>query len=149
VLIYHLWTPLLSLTITLITMAGYLHYLELNQNANIYLRTAPDGESYLRAFLFFKRYIGLDQSLLEANPDRFVYVDEKVEIFPDVFIIPKIEFSYPKPKGNKYLYLHLRKTTERQLEDFSHELVLTSKKKMGSSSFPGVLTMVYSILSAQ
>ena len=108
---------------------GLSSFLELNQNAKIYLRNAPDGESYLRAFFFLKRYIGLDKNLLEANPDRFVYVDEKVEILPDVFIISKIELPYPKPKGNKYLYL--KKNSEWQLDDFSHELILVIKENDG------------------
>jgi len=114
---------------------GLSSFLGLNQNANIYLRNAPDGESYLRAFWFLKRYIGLDESLLAAYPDRFVFVDENIEIFPDVFVISKIALSYPKPKGNKYLYL--KRNSGWQLDDFSHELILVIRENDGLVIFSG------------
>lgn len=114
---------------------GLSAFLQLNQEAKIYLRNAPDGKSYFRAFWFLKRPIGLDESLFEAYPERFVFVDENVEILPDVFIISKIELSYPKPKGNKYLYL--KRDSEWHLDDFSHELMLVIREKDGLVIFSG------------
>ena len=114
---------------------GLSRFLELNKDAKIYLREAPDGESYFRAMWFIKRYVGLDGSLLEANPDRFVFLDEIVEILPSVYIIPKIELTYPKPKGNKYLYV--KKGSEWRLDDFSHELILLIKDHDGLVIFSG------------
>ena len=114
---------------------GLSRFIELNKSAHIYLNDAPDGECYFKALGFIKRYIGLDTRVFDANPKRFVFVDQNTEILPDVFIIPKIELTYPIPEGNKYLYL--KKLSEWRFDDFSHELILVIKEKDGLVVFSG------------
>ncbi len=114
---------------------GLSRFLELNKEAKIYLADAPDGECYFRALWFLRRYIGLDESVLEANPERFVFVDEIIEILPDVYLIPNIVKTYPKPKGNKYLYV--KRGAEWRLDDFTHELVLAIKENDSLVIFTG------------
>jgi len=124
---------------------GLAHFLDKNKAAKIYLRESPKGESYFRALWFIERYIGLDKSIFENHPDRFVFVNEFVSIFPDVYILPKIEMVYPKPKGNKYLYT--KTNSGWKLDDFSHELILVIKDVDGlvifsGCSHSGILNMI-------
>jgi 7,8-dihydropterin-6-yl-methyl-4-(beta-D-ribofuranosyl)aminobenzene 5'-phosphate synthase len=124
---------------------GIAHFLELNKNAKIYLGEAPDGEGYFKALGFINRYVGLDTHIFESHPDRFSFVDEDIEVMPDVYIIPKIEFRYPKPKGNKYIFL--KKDSGWQRDDFSHEMLLVIKESDGlvvlsGCSHNGILNMV-------
>ena len=114
---------------------GLSRFIELNKSANIFLNEAPDGESYFKALGFIKRHIGLDARVFDANPERFVFVDQNTEILPDVFIIPKIEITYPTPKGNKYLYL--KKGSEWHFDEFLHELILVIKEEDGLVVFSG------------
>jgi len=114
---------------------GLSRFIELNKAANIFLDEAPDGESYFKALGFIKRYIGLDARVFDANPERFVFVNQNTEILPDVFIIPKIELAYPKPEGNKYLYL--KKGSEWRNDEFLHELILVIKEEEGLVVFSG------------
>ncbi len=124
---------------------GLARFLELNKDAKIYLGNAPDGECYFKALYLLKRSIGLDASLYKANPDRFVFVDDMIEILPDVYLIPNIVKAYPKPKGNKYLYV--KRGAEWRLDDFAHELVLAIKENNSlviftGCSHNGVLNMI-------
>jgi 7,8-dihydropterin-6-yl-methyl-4-(beta-D-ribofuranosyl)aminobenzene 5'-phosphate synthase len=114
---------------------GMAHFLELNNNAKIYLGEAPDGEGYFKTLGFIKRYIGLDSRIFENHPDRFSFVGDDIEVLPDVYIIPKLEFTYPKPKGNRYLYL--KKDSVWQRDDFSHEMLLVIKEGAGLVVFSG------------
>jgi len=114
---------------------GLSNFLEKNKSAKIYLRENLNWESYFRAFWFIERYVGLDESVFENHPDRFIFVDEIVPILPDVYIIPKIETVYPKPKGNKHLFVKTNAGWE--LDDFEHELILVIKDTDGLVVFSG------------
>jgi len=114
---------------------GLSRFIELNKSAKIFLNEAPDGEGYFKALGFIKRHIGLDARVIDANPERFVFVDQNIEILPSVYIIPKIELTYPKPKGNKYLYL--KKGSEWRPDEFFHELILVIKEEDGLVVFSG------------
>lgn len=124
---------------------GLADFLAMNNKAKIYLKRAPAGDGYFKALGFFKRYIGLEPGLLEKHSDRFVFVDNDIEIFPGVFLFPKIEIIYPKPKGNRYLYL--KQGSSWQRDDFSHELLMVLKDHDGLTiisgcSHNGVLNMI-------
>jgi 7,8-dihydropterin-6-yl-methyl-4-(beta-D-ribofuranosyl)aminobenzene 5'-phosphate synthase len=101
---------------------GLKRFFELNSNAKVYLAAAPDGECYIKIMGFLKKYIGLDRAMMDEHRERLEFVGKPTEIIPDVFIFPKIFETYPKPLGNKQLYL---KTDGRLLPDeFSHEIVM-------------------------
>ncbi len=124
---------------------GLPRFLELNKDAKIYLGEPPDGECYFKAFWFLRRYVGLDPSLIKANPERFLYVNDFVEILPDVYLFPKIVKKHPKPKGNKYIYV--KRGNEWGLDDFTHELVMAIKENgrlviFTGCSHNGILNMV-------
>ena len=78
---------------------GLSRFFELNSNVKVYLRRPPDGDCYFKAFLFRKRYIGLDKDLFKAYSARFAFIKEFTEILPDVYIFMNIGSTYPKLKG--------------------------------------------------
>ncbi len=105
---------------------GLRRFLSVNKHANVYLKAQPDGEPYFKARLLPKRYVGLDRELLTAYPKRFVLVDRLTEILPNVYIFPDIGEAYPKPKGNKNLFVKRR--TGWSLDTFSHELTMAIRE---------------------
>jgi len=65
-----------------------------------------------------------------------------------VLLIPKIEITYPKPKGNRYMYLE--KGSTWRLDDFSHELLMVIKEEDGlvvfsGCSHNGILNMIETV----
>jgi 7,8-dihydropterin-6-yl-methyl-4-(beta-D-ribofuranosyl)aminobenzene 5'-phosphate synthase len=101
---------------------GFPRFFALNPNAKVYLKKPPDGDCYFKAFLFRKRYIGLDRDLFKTYPARFAFIEKFSEILPDVYIFTNIGSSYPKPKGNRYLYV--KKKNHWSLDTFAHELIM-------------------------
>lgn len=114
---------------------GLGRFFEVNKHAKVYLRRPADGDCYFRAFGFRNRYIGLDKALFQSHPDRFQFVDKFTEITTDVFIITQIGSYYPRPKGNRYLYLE--RGTTRVLDNFEHELIMVIRENGGLVIFTG------------
>jgi len=128
---------------------GLPRFFELNSDAKVYLRKPPNGDCYFKAFLFRTRYIGLDKHLFETYPNRFEFVDEFTEILPHVYIFTNIESTYPKPKGNRYLYL--KRDTDWRLDDFEHELIMAIKENgklviFTGCSHNGMLNMIETVV---
>lgn len=101
---------------------GLRRFFSGNGRAKVYLAGEPDGDCYASVMGFFNRYIGLDRSLLPEYPDRFSHVAEPVELFPDIFIFPRICRHHPRPAGNSRLYL--KRNGLFAPDSFEHELVL-------------------------
>lgn len=101
---------------------GLRRFLALNSDAKTYIGVPPDGDPYFKLFGFLKKYIGLEPGLLEAFPERFVFVDGFMEILPNVFLSSHIMQNHPRPKGNRHLFV--KKGAEWKLDDFKHELVM-------------------------
>ncbi len=124
---------------------GLKRFFELNSTAKVYLADAPDGECFVEIMGFLKKYIGLDRAIMEHHRKRFEFIGKPTEILPDVFIFPKIINTYPKPLGNKQLYL---KTEGRLLlDEFSHEIVMAVKENgklviFTGCSHNGILNMI-------
>ena len=124
---------------------GLQRFFALNQKAKVYLKKPPDGEPYFKARLLPKRYIGLDRDLFSTYDGRFVFVDELTEILPDIYIFTDIGTAYPKPKGNKYLYL--KRETCWHLDSFLHELTMAIRENdeliiFTGCAHNGVLNMI-------
>jgi 7,8-dihydropterin-6-yl-methyl-4-(beta-D-ribofuranosyl)aminobenzene 5'-phosphate synthase len=123
-------------------------FFSLNSNAKVYLKKPPDGDCYFKAFLFSKRYIGLDRDLFKTYPARFVFIEEFTEILPDVYIFTNIGSTYPKPKGNRYLYV--KRENRWSLDNFEHELVMAIKENgelvvFTGCSHNGMLNMINTV----
>ena len=124
---------------------GLGRFLELNANARVYLGERPNGDCFIKILLLLKKYVGLEKALFETYHDRFAIVREPTQILPDVFIFPHILGTYPKPKGNKRLYLKRNGTLLP--DDFTHEIVMAIKENgklviFTGCSHNGILNMV-------
>jgi len=127
---------------------GLQRFLALNQNAKVYLKRPPDGDPYFKARLLPKRYIGLDRRIFTIYSGRFVFIDQVTEILPNVYLVTDIGTLYPKPKGNKYLYIKRR--TGWSLDTFSHELTMAIRENdelviFTGCAHNGVLNMIDSV----
>lgn len=125
---------------------GLKTFLEANRKAKIFLRTSRTEQ-----FLFVdywglvKRLIGLDASLFQQHPERFVFINHFTEITPNVFILTDIEKNHPVPRGSKHLFA--QEGHRRKRDDFSHELMLVFWGERGlvllsGCSHHGILNMI-------
>jgi 7,8-dihydropterin-6-yl-methyl-4-(beta-D-ribofuranosyl)aminobenzene 5'-phosphate synthase len=101
---------------------GLGRFLELNSKCKVYHADVPNGDCYIKIIGFLKKYIGLDNTIMNNNPERFEIVSKPTEILSNVFVFPHILSTYPKPLGNKQIYL--RKDGRFMLDDFAHEIVM-------------------------
>ena len=124
---------------------GLRRFLEVNNSAKVYLGPTPHGNCILNPMPFVKVYVGLDRTLRVANESRFVTIDRRCEVVPDVFVFPHIAGRHPRPVGNRYLYI--QNGRERTLDKFDHEVVMAIKEKsqlviFTGCSHSGVLNMI-------
>ena len=107
---------------------GLARFLELNSDANVFLRRGADGPQYSTA-LARERYIGLDPEVLRANMDRLRWVDGETEVAPRIHLLTTIPKIDARPSGNSRLFL---KEGDRLIPDpFDHELVCVIKEEDG------------------
>jgi len=124
---------------------GLRQFFEINPDAKVHLGQVPSGECFGKIFTFIKKYIGIDKTLFTDYPDRFLTVTEPTQIFPDVFLFPKVLSNHPKPAGNKHIFL--KKDGDFVLDDFAHEITLAIKEDdelviFTGCSHNGILNMV-------
>lgn len=124
---------------------GLRRFLALNDRAPVYLGEAPDGEPTGRLFGIVRKRIGLDPELLARHAQRFHVVREPAEVLPGVFVLPHIGRRYPRPAGNRILFV--RKGREFTPDDFRHEVVVALREGdtlavLTGCSHSGVLNMV-------
>jgi 7,8-dihydropterin-6-yl-methyl-4-(beta-D-ribofuranosyl)aminobenzene 5'-phosphate synthase len=130
---------------------GLRRFIELNSSAKIHLGKEPKGGCYSTPQPLIEKYIGIDKTLLTDYPDRFVFVYDRVEILPGVFIFPRISSKYAKPKGNKRLFLKREDVFVQ--DEFTHEIVMAIKEEgelvvFTGCSHNGVLNMIDTVASA-
>lgn len=63
---------------------GLTYFLELNKEAQVYLKSAARGDFYVR-HLSKIEYAGMDPSLFEKHADRFHFIDDDTEIITGLF----------------------------------------------------------------
>lgn len=126
-------------------------FLEINAITPVFQGAPPNGDCYFKPFGFVRKYVGLDKALATDYPDRFETIRETTEILPDVFLVPHIDCSRPKPAGNKHLFLKRNQTFD--FDDFAHEIVMVIKDKgklvvLTGCSHNGILNMVDTVARA-
>ncbi len=129
---------------------GISTFLEVNQNAKIFLRKSHTEKLNLDIFGLIKRPVGLDDTIFELNPQRFVFIDQFCEIAPNVFILTDIPKIHPMPIGNRHLYMD--ELASKKPDDFSHELIMVVKQNNGlvvftGCSHHGILNMIDAVLN--
>lgn len=128
---------------------GMSTLLQANHHAKVYLRSSSTEQFSLDIFGLLRRRVGLDVTLFQAHPHRFVFVNQFSEIAPDVFVITKINRRHALPKGNRYLFMDTG--SRKRLDDFEHELILVVKQSTGlvvftGCSHHGILNMLDAVL---
>jgi 7,8-dihydropterin-6-yl-methyl-4-(beta-D-ribofuranosyl)aminobenzene 5'-phosphate synthase len=113
---------------------GLQKFIEVNQDAPIYIKKGAFGSYYFK-LLFLTKYIGIDPSLKDTYPHRFVFVDDFIEVREDMYIIADILNNHPRPAGNKRLVKKSGNTFEP--DDFAHELILVIREHDGIVVFTG------------
>ncbi|MCI5130292.1 MAG: MBL fold metallo-hydrolase [Candidatus Electrothrix sp. EH2] len=114
---------------------GLACFTEENRKAKIYLRKSNEEDYCFRAFGVVGKYIGLDQSLLQQQADRFEFIDCFTEIIPSVYILTDIPQHYARPKRNRRLCM---KQGGRYVPDrFQHELIMVIREEAGLIVFTG------------
>jgi len=124
---------------------GLRRFFEANSTASVHLGEAPNGECFIRPLPFIKKYVGLEKALMTDYPDRFKTISKPTEILPDVFVFPHISGNFPRPAGNKRLFV--RRDGKLTLDDFAHEIVMAIKENnqlviFTGCSHNGILNMV-------
>lgn len=125
---------------------GLKTFLEANQKAKVFLRKSKTEQFYFVDYWgLIKRPIGLDASLLQQHPERFVFLNHFTEIMPNGFVLTDIGRNYPVPRGSRHLFA--QEGHRRKRDDFSHELMLVLWGKRGlvllsGCSHHGILNMI-------
>jgi len=114
---------------------GLGRFLEVNRKAKVYLRKCNEEDFYFKAPLLGRRYVGLDQELLQKQAGRLEFVDDFREILPGVYLLTGIETQYPQPKGNRRLFV--RRDDTFKPDQFGHELILLTQEPDGLVVFTG------------
>lgn len=127
---------------------GLGRFLELNDHAPVYLGAAPAGDPTVKRLGFVRKYIGLDRALLATHAPRFHFVQQRTEVLPGVFVLPRIGGHHPRPSGNKALFLRQGKTLVP--DDFRHEVVVAVREGdtlavLTACSHNGLLNMVETV----
>ena len=124
---------------------GLARFLEVNSKAPVIMRRRGSGGHTFSVFGIINRYVGLDHKPFEEVPSRFQFVDQSVEVSPGVFILTELEEKYPRPKGNRWLFV--KEGGSRSPDTFEHELTLAIREKgelvvITGCSHRGILNMV-------
>ena len=128
-------------------IGGLMHFLDMNQQATVYLKKDIFNFQYLSIRNKEKKQIGYPTELLKYQ-HRFKFLENTPINFDGLHIIPQIDSVYPLPKGNGILYKENDDTLIK--DDFKHELVFAIQTKNDVHIFcgcahNGVLNMVLAV----
>ncbi len=113
---------------------GLRAFLGVNRHAPVYIKPAAFDTKFSRSGGQV-RPTGMSPHLLEAFSERVLFVDEKIELIPGLYIIPTIESHYPFEQSSSNLLVE----REGQLmpDDFSDELFLAFDHPEGLTILSG------------
>ncbi|MCK9150548.1 MBL fold metallo-hydrolase [Methanobacterium alcaliphilum] len=113
---------------------GLSAFFDKNKNAPLYLKKTAERKHFSKKSASDFKYVGLNKSFLENEPERIHFLSENTEI-NGLDIITNIKQKYPKPPGNKYLFEEIN--GEIINDDFNHELFLIVPELDGIHIFTG------------
>ena len=125
---------------------GLERFFKINSTAKVYIKEEAKGQ-YFYKILFLKKYIGVNQKVLQAYADRFVFVKEGFQIDEHIQIVTQISNHHKQPSDSKHLMA--KKDNKLVADDFSHEqmLLISEGEKtycFTGCSHHGILNMVES-----
>ena len=113
---------------------GLKSFFEINGRATVYLSRTVKGNAYYSFKNGEKRFIGMDENLLNEYSGRFRLLDDNnFWINEQVGILCHIPTPYPCPKGNRILSSEKEGTAVA--DDFSHEIAMVMKTSAGLAIF--------------
>ncbi len=130
---------------------GFAAFFARNENAKVYLQKAAQAKCYFKIVGPVKKYIGIPHGLLEAYPERFVFV-ERTE-FPayGISILPHTT-PYLIRRG-KHAHMCYASGGRMQDDDFAHEQPVVFHTESGlvlfnSCSHGGVENIIEEVKAA-
>ncbi|MFH1981564.1 MAG: MBL fold metallo-hydrolase [Pseudomonadota bacterium] len=114
---------------------GLDRFFEKNDQATVYLKNGPSGNCQFRGLGFLRKNIGMNPGTVNRFENRFQTIDTMTEILPDVFLLTDIAAPYPKPGGNRYLFVV--QDGRCRPDDFQHELIMVVRQNGALSVFTG------------
>ena len=128
---------------------GLARFFELNHHAPVYLRRAEHAERFSTTH-GERRPIGIDLGLFGRFPDRFIQIEETIEITAGVTLVTEAGSRHPRPPGNRSLFV--QRGGDLVADDFDHELTMVLHDEEGmvvvtGCSHSGVLNMIDSALA--
>lgn len=124
---------------------GLGRFFEVNSQAKAHWVAAEPSRRFARIMHLLKRDIGVDRSMVSRNASRFVEFEQEHDLGDGVFLLADIGRTYPRPSGNKWLFVE---RDGRLVPDpFDHELTMVIHEQDGMVVFTGcahtgVLNMV-------
>lgn len=112
---------------------GLSHFLDINKAARVYLKRAARGDFYIRNGTKLL-YAGMDQSLFDKHPDRFVFLDGDTEIVSGLFAVG-VNKHRRQPLYTSQMYEKRGDVLVR--DDLSQELFIVIRKKEGVAVLTG------------
>ena len=100
---------------------GLKRFFEINDKARVYIKKQAIGD-YFYKVLFINKNIGTNPSLFQKYNDRFVFVEDDLEIEKGIRILTHIQKNHPLPLDSR----HIMKLENGKLvhDDFLHEQML-------------------------
>lgn len=124
---------------------GLKAFIEANSRGRIFVQRGALEEHFARDGESGYRSIGLDRDLAAAHGERFVLVEQTVEMLPGVWLVADIHGSHPLPRDMQRF--HRRSGAGYRSDDFSHELAVVVRDGRGlvvlaGCSHRGILNLV-------
>ncbi len=115
-------------------VGGLKAFFGVNSHAPVYIKPAAFDSKFSRSAGQL-RPTGISPELLKTFSERFLFVDETIELVPELYIIPTIESHYPFEQSSSNLLVE----REGQLipDDFSDELFLAFEHPEGLTILSG------------
>lgn len=112
---------------------GLKRFIEINENAKIYIHKEAFGKYYAKRDNTVMEYIGLPESLRDHN--RIIYTNEDIEIDDELKLFMNIKGNILNPESNQSLYV---KRDDKYInDDFIHEQNLIITENNRSTVFCG------------
>ena len=107
---------------------GFERFFEENDRAKVALQRAATQRYYGKKWCF-RRYIGMDRTMLRDNAERFVWVDGAQEILPGAHLIPHSTPGLKAIAARSNLYMRSGRRLEP--DSFLHEQSLVLEENGG------------------
>lgn len=107
---------------------GFKGFFSVNEKAKVYLQEAAKESCYFKVGPI-EEYIGIPRNLLEDNENRFVFIEDDMELAPGVWLI-----SHKTPglaEKGKAAHMYRKGKTAFAVDDFKHEQSLVFEAEQG------------------